>query len=211
MIELKSSETITIAVVSDSHVPDRVNSLHPSLIRGLIDLHPDYIFHAGDVSKRPVLDRLKEIAPVFTVRGNRDFLLAGQLPMQQVFLVNGIKVLLTHGHQNFLTYWLDKAANFIQHYQLDRYVIRLQKICPTARVFIFGHTHHAENTWKEKRLFFNPGSCSAGEPPDFSISYGVVKFHPDGRMESQLFPLTGAKASFRKWRMQGKQDAEISE
>ncbi|HPS42759.1 MAG TPA: metallophosphoesterase family protein [Anaerolineaceae bacterium] len=202
LIELKSNDTVTVAILSDSHVPDRVNELHPALIVGLRELQPDYIFHAGDVSDQSVLIRLMEIAPVYAVRGNRDFLLANQLPMHQVFIINGVKVLLTHGHKDFLTYWWDKAVNFIQHYKIHRYFSRLQQIFPAARVFIFGHTHHAENTWQETRLYFNPGSCSAGEPPDFSISYGVVKFHLDGRIESQLIPLTGARVGFRKWKLQ---------
>lgn len=200
LIELKSDRVITIGVVSDTHVPDRVSRLHPNLESALRSHQPDYIFHGGDISRAAVIDELEAIAPVYAVTGNRDFLLKREFPMNQDFLINGVKVLLTHGHKDFFNYWIDKLEYVLHQYHFKRYFSRLQKISPRAKVFIFGHSHHAENLKVDGRLFFNPGAASLGEPPENRISYGMLKFHPGGEVEGQVIPLTGYRVVLGKWK-----------
>jgi len=54
-------------VVADTH-----SKPHPKTAERLRELEPDVILHAGDIGELEVLDRLREIAPVFAVRGNID-------------------------------------------------------------------------------------------------------------------------------------------
>ena len=54
-----------IGVISDTH-----GLLRPEAIKYLKDV--DLIIHAGDVGSEKVLNDLKQIAPVYAVRGNCD-------------------------------------------------------------------------------------------------------------------------------------------
>jgi uncharacterized protein len=179
-------KSIKIGVLSDTHIPDRRPGLDPNFIEGLKAAKLDLILHAGDVSVKRVLDELGEIAPVLAVRGNRDFLLRKELPMIREFELMGLKFALMHGHINFLTYWLDKLLYIFQGYQRERYVKRLPKAVLGAQVYVFGHTHHAENIWTDGILYFNPGSVSIGDFPEFQRSWGTLCIYEDGRIEGEI-------------------------
>jgi len=199
LILLQKSGTMRIGVVSDTHVPDRVRQLHPRLLESLTAEKVDFLFHAGDVSRARVIRELEQVAPVYCVSGNRDFLSGEKYPRRLDFLINGIEVTLTHGHIDPWHYWVDKSQNFLHHYRVDRYVNRLPAIAPTAKVIVFGHSHHAENLVREGRIFFNPGSCSVAEKPDFQLSFGIIEIHPDGRIVGKIQPLLGWGCRSGKW------------
>lgn len=198
-IELSASQTITVGIVADTHIPDRVNALHPDLLNQLKIHQVDYIFHAGDVSIPRVLDELGAVAPVYAVAGNRDILHRHQLPIHQRFLINNIRVLLTHGHVDPFHYWFDKFQYVLQGYRMDRYVRRLEKLAQDTDVIIFGHTHRAENREIRGKLFHNPGSVSIAIRPEIRISFGIIKFAPSGRATGATIDLTGHKVRFGKW------------
>ena len=202
-IELKAERCITIGVVADTHIPDRVNGLHPQLIPELKRREVDFILHCGDLSRRQVLDDLKTVAPVYAARGNRDIFLRKELPISQILLVNGIRFFLTHGHLTPLIYWADKVENFFHGYDLKRYVKRMEKADPEARIYVFGHTHRSENSWVEGHLYFNPGGSSVGSKPDFGVSYGIIRIHTNGEIESEITQLNGAVVKFKKWDIEG--------
>jgi len=56
----------TIGVISDTH-----GVLRPEAVKALRGV--DLIIHAGDVGRSDILDELRQIAPVFAVRGNTDY------------------------------------------------------------------------------------------------------------------------------------------
>ena len=64
-----------LGVVADTHIPDRVRSLHPDLLPGLKAANAEVILHAGDICSPVVLAELSQVAPVVAVRGNRDWAL----------------------------------------------------------------------------------------------------------------------------------------
>jgi len=198
-IVIRSTAPIKIGVVADTHIPDRVNCLHPNLLAELRSRKVDYIFHTGDLSQRNVIDDLQTVAPVFAVRGNRDFFLRKELTKIKIFTINGVRILLTHGHLSPRVYWMDKVSNVLHGYELGRYVHRLSRVDPQAQVFVFGHTHQAENSLVHEKLFFNPGGSSVGSAPDFMISYGILRIDQDGKVEREIIPLTGAVVKFRRW------------
>jgi putative phosphoesterase len=199
IIELNSEKTITVGIVSDTHIPDRVNRLHPQLLPILRQLKVDYLFHCGDLSQGRVVTDLMAIAPVYAVRGNRDFMLRATLPMMRLFIINGVRTLLAHGHLNPVVYWKDKVRNLLYGYQLTRYVSRLSALDTAASVYVFGHSHHAENIWQEGKLFFNPGGSSVGHPIASDTSMGVIRYQPDGLVHGEIIKLTGHVIKFRQW------------
>lgn len=198
-MELNSDTPIRIGVVADTHIPDRVNCLHPDLLNGLRNRRIDYVFHCGDLSHRKVISELSTVAPVFAVRGNRDFFLRDELLMMRVFMINGVRILLTHGHISSTIYWKDKVSNFLNGYQRKRYVDRLSQVDPLAQIYVFGHTHHSENSWVEGKLYFNPGGSSAGTAPDYKTSFGVITITPDGCIQQEIIPLQGVVVKLRRW------------
>lgn len=178
--------SLKIGVVSDTHVPDRTPELDAKFLEALKTAQVDLILHAGDISVKRVLVELEKIAPVLAVRGNRDFLLRKQIPMLQQFEKFEIKFALMHGHMGFFTYWFDKVIYIFKGYDRNRYTKRLIKAEPDASVYIFGHTHHAENFRQDGRLFFNPGSITYGDYLDRTRSWGILEVFSDGKVEGRV-------------------------
>lgn len=197
---MTGTETIRIGVVSDTHIPDRVNELHPDLISGLREHRVELILHAGDLSTWRVVEQLEQIAPVKAVSGNRDFLLGNKLNRMERFTINGVQIVLTHGHLNFLTYWYDKMQYMVGGYKIGRYLQRLSSAFPTDRVIVFGHSHHAENRWYNGQLFFNPGSASTGDFWERKTSYGILEIDPQGEIRSWILPLDSAQLVHGRWK-----------
>jgi uncharacterized protein len=175
-----------IGVVSDTHVPDRTSALEEQFLMDLQAEKVDLILLGGDISTRKVIDQLERIAPVVAVRGNRDFLLRRQLPMTAVIEQFGVKIVLMHGHMGFFTYWSDKLQYIFKGYDKNRYISRLVSAVPDARVYVFGHTHHAENFWQDGKLFFNPGSITYGDVYTRQCSWGVIEIQDDGKVDSRI-------------------------
>ncbi len=187
----QSQKTITAAVLADTHIPDRVKRLHLRLIPEMKSHDVDLILHAGDISRPQVLEQLREVAPVYAVRGNRDFLFMRSLPVSRKFTINGISIYMTHGHLGVYHYWRDKIENVLHGYQFERYYRRLLAITADADVIIYGHSHHAENQLHDRTLIFNPGSCSVAEKPDFRLSFGIIQFFPQGEVKARVVSLEG--------------------
>jgi uncharacterized protein len=120
-----------IGIISDTHGLLRPEAEHELAGANLI-------IHAGDVGSPEVLSRLKQIAPVFAVRGNVDTeAWAQQLPATTTLEADGASFYVLH---NLL--------------ELD--------LRPDAAGFDFvisGHTHQAEQLVKNGVLFINPGSA----------------------------------------------------
>ncbi|HMN58753.1 MAG TPA: metallophosphoesterase family protein [Anaerolinea sp.] len=185
MGEERPFTALTIGVVADTHVPDRVNALHPALLDGLRAARVERIFHLGDVCVNRVLDELGQVAPVSVVRGNRDWLLKPPPPWTQPLTLNGVKLLLAHGQGDFFTYWFDKVLYVLVGYRFERYRRRLLHSSPDSQVFLFGHTHYPVNRIVDGRLYFNPGSASASfKSGKYLPSYGVLRFDFTGLGQS---------------------------
>jgi putative phosphoesterase len=195
----QSSKAKVIAVVADTHVPDRVNTLHPQLIPLLDAARPALILHTGDISSPSILDELGMIAPVSAVRGNRDWNFSPQLPMHLEIKIKGVHIVLTHAHGGWGHYFTDKVQNTLHGYHLDRYEKYLTNKYPKAQVFIFGHSHFPENTRRDERLFFNPGSACMGGRPDIPISFGLVEIGMEGRIDAMFLELTGFELKEKRW------------
>jgi len=122
---------LRVGIISDTH-----GLLRPEAERALRGV--DLIFHAGDVGRPEILDKLKRIAPVFAVRGNVDSdAWAQHLPLTTVLDAGG--------------------ASFYVLHNLDELDLR-----PDAAKFDFvisGHTHQPEQSERHGVLYLNPGSA----------------------------------------------------
>ncbi|GGX88764.1 phosphoesterase [Litchfieldella qijiaojingensis] len=97
------------------------------------------IVHLGDVGGKvedeAILERLAELAPLYSVRGNIDTQeWAERLPMTQDLIVNGWRLHLVHN-----------IADFAPETPCD--------------AVLHGHSHKPRNEWCDGRLLFNPGSA----------------------------------------------------
>ncbi len=195
---------VTIGVVADTHIPDRVNSLHPRLLETLRAANVQHILHAGDISLRPVLVELAQVAPVTAVRGNRDMLIHGLRMIEQLEF-NGVQIALTHGHGGLWPYLRDKVWFLLRGYQLERYQEPLIKAAGAAEVIVYGHTHFPENLWYAGKLFFNPGSASFGvdsrRHPGLQNqpSIGLLHLTQGEPPRAEHLPLRGYEIRERTW------------
>ncbi|MCJ7623659.1 MAG: metallophosphatase family protein [Anaerolineaceae bacterium] len=198
----KSSESsgiiLTVGVVSDTHIPDRVRNLHPGVIPTLKSKAVDLILHAGDVSTQSVIDDLEQVAPLMMVRGNRDLVFLKRQPVFRRLELAGTQVVLLHGHGGVFRYFWDKFRNVFDGYRLGRYLPVLLQHAPNAKVYIFGHTHYPENIWIDGKLIFNPGSAGGGGP-GLLPSIGVLKFKNNGQVLGEIIFLDGSYKKFRRW------------
>ena len=96
-IRLSKSPCLKVGVVSDTHVPDRVNALHPELLAGLKAESVDVIFHLGDICIPSVIEALQAVAPVYAIRGNRDPFFRRRIPAMLHLEINGVSTTLLHG------------------------------------------------------------------------------------------------------------------
>lgn len=117
-----------IAVISDTH-----NLLRPEVVE-LIETC-EVIVHAGDISTPNILDRLKEMKPLYIVRGNNDRGdWASDLPLVLTFDLFGRTVCMTHIKRNIPH---DHKADLV----------------------IYGHSHRYSCAKDGDVVILNPGSC----------------------------------------------------
>jgi putative phosphoesterase len=149
----------TLALISDTHTPQRWPDVPPVLRRIFGDA--ELILHAGDVGALWVLEELSAIAPVVAVHGNDDSADSQrELPYQQLLTIDGTRILLWHSH------FPDREEEmaFRQH---DDWQPKLERELQRARragasIIIHGHTHIPMATRREGILIINPGAIASG-------------------------------------------------
>jgi len=117
-------------VISDTHgllrdeVKDRLQGV-------------DMILHAGDVCSATLLESLRQLAPVYAVRGNCDRGEAAQgLPSRELIQIQGYHIYMLHD---------------LNHLDLDSVAANIQ-------IIVSGHTHIAACEQIGQVLYINPGS-----------------------------------------------------
>jgi uncharacterized protein len=166
-----------IAVVSDTHVPDKIRSLNPNLIPALLDYSPELIIHAGDFVTYRIKKKFEEIAPLVGVKGNRDLLMVN-LPHKYFLTVDEIKIGITHGHGTFLSYLFDRLSIVLSGPKSFEFFERkVKKILAGVDVMVYGHSHCPLIRKEKDYLLFNPGSPSVVNQfyPQLRPSIGVLE------------------------------------
>jgi len=154
-----------LGVIADTHIPDRKAFLHPEVLPIFQKAGVSMILHAGDVSTPKVLQQLNQIAPVHTVRGNRDFFQRKNLPKTLELEIEGWKIGVAHGYENLKHYLFAKLINPIDGPGFEYYQPYLAKEFSKMQVIVFGHIHRPINQWINGQLYFNPGSASVPKVP----------------------------------------------
>ena len=133
----------TIGVISDTH-----GALRPEAVKALRGV--DLIIHAGDVGRHEILDSLRQIAPVFAVRGNTDYEeWARALPLTERVQV-------------------DQHVIFVLH---DVHQLGLNPKEQGIAAVISGHSHKPAIEHRRGVLYLNPGSAG---PRRFHLPVSVA-------------------------------------
>ena len=130
-----------IVVLADTHMrPGSARRLPPAVYTALEQA--DFVLHAGDVVTGALLEELAKYAPTLAVLGNNDTELAGRLPEQRLFTVDGFEIAMVH----------DSGARQGRE-------ARLRRRFPTADLVVFGHSHiPVDAPGLGGQRLFNPGS-----------------------------------------------------
>ena len=141
---------VRVGVISDTH-----GLVRPEAIRALQG--SDIIIYDGDIGKAEVIQRLREVAPTFVVRGNNDKgPWAAGLPVSQVVEAGELRLFVLH-----------------EISQLDR--------DPTVAGFaavVSGHSHRPSIQFRDGVLYLNPGSAG---PRRFTLPVAVARIDISGR------------------------------
>ncbi len=136
-----------VGVISDTHGllrPEAVEALRGS----------DFIVHAGDVGSADVLPVLRGLAPVTAARGNVDTgAWAHALPLTAELEVEGVSVLVYHGHLGFEANTRDYQA------------------------VVSGHSHRPGIETRADVLYLNPGSAGRKR---FRLPVSLARLTIDG-------------------------------
>ena len=159
---------LEVGLLSDTHIPYRMKRLPPGVLDAFAGV--DLILHAGDVDQPAALDPLRELAPVFAVRGNVhvfDLSSGGaSLPATVGLCLAGRSVVVTHGYLRGLTsLWhkgrdvLLRLVNRSENARFNaRVAQRLMASHPGVDIIVFGHTHRPLARWIDDTLLVNPGA-----------------------------------------------------
>jgi len=160
--------SITIGLLSDTHIPHRMKRLPNAVLDALAGV--DAILHAGDVDDPAALEPLRSLAPMYAVRGNvhfHEFSDGGAtLPAVVELGLGGRRIVLTHGHRpGLFGFWLkirDLAIRYLGLVDADifnRHITRrLLRLYPEADIIVFGHTHRVHVGRVGHTLLVNPGA-----------------------------------------------------
>lgn len=133
--------THKIAVLSDTH-----GLLRPEVREILTGC--EVILHGGDINSQKILDELKELAPVYVVRGNNDKEWAKKLPTEVEVALFGVHIYMVHNKKH-------RKENL-----------------EGVDLFIYGHSHKYEEKKEENMFLLNPGSCGPrrfGQPVTMAV------------------------------------------
>lgn len=140
----------TIAVLSDTHIPDRAAQIPGAFVDALE--RADRTIHAGDFTTARVLEEVRTTAsgPLTAVSGNMDPA-SLDLPDVESVRVDGLTLVVTHGTGSPRGYD-DRIA-----------AIARERGGPDA-IGIGGHTHEILDTTVGGTRVLNPGSATGARP-----------------------------------------------
>lgn len=144
-------------MIADTHCPEFLDELPPSVFAALAGV--ELILHAGDVGGPETLERLSQIAPVESVKGDHDASL--ELPRVRRLEIAGRRVAILHGNRSRL---YEEPLTFLGTVTLGHLWLAprlsewLRRQAPDADVIVYGHTHAPKITRLDGVLLFNPGA-----------------------------------------------------
>ena len=139
-----------LGIISDTHGLLRAEAI--GALRG-----SDIIIHAGDVGEPEIIDRLRDLAPTYVVRGNVDRgKWAADLPRSAIVAIGKLRLFVLH---QIAELTLDPAA-------------------AGHAAVVFGHSHVPSVETRDGVLFLNPGSAG---PRRLKLPVTLARAHVSGR------------------------------
>ena len=162
-----------IGIISDTHVPDRFDSLREQVFDEFQGV--DLVLHAGDATDFSVIQDLRGIAEVIAVYGNMcNNSMRDEVPFKCIIHVDNFKIGLIHGH--------GFSRVNLQQSLLEEF----KKEGLTPDCIVYGHTHIPQNEIVDGVLFFNPGTVG-GDAKGRPCTVGFLDI--DGVITGQIVPL----------------------
>lgn len=128
---------VRIAVIGDSHIMS--SGLPNNCLLNIIKVTKfDLLIHVGDLSNEQVLNDLKALGEVIAVAGESDSI---PLPDKEVLNIDGLRLLVIHGHQKEARLHLRRLINYFN-----------------AKLVLMGHTHRYMVQDLGNALIVNPGT-----------------------------------------------------
>lgn len=117
-----------VIVLSDTH-----GLLRPEVLEHLS--RADVIIHGGDINTQAIVNKFREYAPLYIVRGNNDKEWAEDLPQSLTFSIEDVRFFLIHNKRDVPPDLSD------------------------TDVVVYGHSHKYACEDRNGVLWLNPGSC----------------------------------------------------
>lgn len=160
-----------IAVISDSHIPNRAEKIPEKFLEKLEKA--DTTVHCGDFEEKEIHEELEEKYDIIGVKGNCDFF---DIPASEKFERSGIKFGVYHG----------------AGIQPRGHHPTLAKTAETLDVEILfhGHTHQQEIAEHNGKILLNPGSCTGvggGSSSEKNPSMMTVEVSEKGELEVKIW------------------------
>ena len=128
----------------------------------------DSIIHAGDIDQPKVITALREIAPVYAVRGNADKdEWTDDLPKSLSITLDGIRIYAIHNKKHIAEDLSDK------------------------NVVIYGHTHKYHEEYRNGQLWLNPGCCGYRKPSQ-PVTLALLKIAKNGAVSVQRIDIAAS-------------------
>lgn len=154
-----------IMIVSDTH------KRHGNLMEALFNEGKiDMLIHLGDVEGEEDVIRDMADCEVLMVPGNNDFYARYEKEVETQ--IGKYKVLLTHGHNYYVTF--------------DLQTIREEGIARGMDIVMFGHTHRPCICIEKDIILINPGSISYPRQRDGHPTYIMMEIDDKGEADFVL-------------------------
>lgn len=150
-----------IAVISDTHIPERAKGIPPAVLSELKSA--DMVIHAGDLTDVKVLEELRRVCKdVRAVWGNMDPQeLRSILPQKEIIKAGKYKIGVIHGYGN-PSYLLDNLKGEFKN--------------DNVNLVVFGHSHRPFSEDIDGVWYFNPGSLTDDVFAPYK-SYGMIEIN----------------------------------
>jgi putative phosphoesterase len=138
-----------VALVSDSHVPERADEIPDEVLNACEDA--DMTAHAGDFTSPEAYEKFDATGKLVAVHGNMDDVL--ELPRVDSFAAGGVEFAVVHGTGSPINYE-------------ERVTDAAREEVGDDAIAVSGHTHELTDETYDGIRLLNPGSCTGAMPAD---------------------------------------------
>jgi putative phosphoesterase len=156
-----------VALVSDSHVPERADGVPDEVLSACEDA--DTTAHAGDFTSPEAYGEFEATGELVAVHGNMDDTL--DLPRVDSFAAGGVEFAVVHGTGSPINYE-------------ERVTEAARDEVGEDAVAVSGHTHEVTDETHDGVRLLNPGSCT-GAMPASRATYMLVEAE-DGEIDVEV-------------------------